>query len=376
MKEGLNKVVVFFGGKSVEREVSIITGVQVINKINPIRNEVFPIYINESGQWLYSPEFKQIESFKNVDKIKVKRVCFVPNCNKLFWNKNGKLKEIAKIDIVINCCHGAGGENGELAGVLESYQIPSISPGVLAGAISMDKMASKIFFKGLGLNQVESVCYSKTVFDLNNEKVFSEIEKFGMPVVVKPCSLGSSVGVRFCKNLDEVKSAVSVAFAFDNSIIVERGLEGFDEFFCSAFSFQKNTIVSEIEKNSSSLLLDFDEKYLTNHKRNFPAKIKKDLKEKIQQATKLIYESLKCKGIIRVDFLYDKKSETLFVNEANVIPGSLAMGFWSEKFDMTDIFDFLMLDAKNDFVEKQKLQFCFPSNILENFTAGSRNKLK
>ena len=376
MGEKLNKVVVFFGGKSVEREVSVITGCQVISKINPLLNKIYPVYINENGEFFYNENLQDIKSFKNLGDIKLKKVCLLPNCKTLFWNKRGKLKKIDDIDVSINCCHGTGGEDGSLAGLLNIAGIPSISPGVLAGAVSMDKVASKIFFNGLHIKQIDYLTFSKTDFILNEQKLIDKVGSFGFPVVVKPCSLGSSVGVKFCRDAVDLKEALEVAFEFDSEVIIERGLENFDEFFCSAFSLNGEIKVSEIEKSGTKALLDFDEKYLVNKKRDFPAKINKALKTQIQTLTKTAYKSLKCSGIIRVDFLFDKATKTLFVNEANVVPGSLALGFWADRETLTDLIEKLMNQAKAKFTSNQKLQVNYSSNILENFESASKNKLK
>lgn len=376
MRGKLNKVVVFFGGKSVEREISIITGVQVMRNINSLKNEIIPVYINENGQWLFSEELKEIDAYKNLNKVKIKKVCFLPNQNKLFEVKGSKLKPIAEVDCVINCCHGTGGEDGCLSGVIESTGIAFASPSVLAGSVSMDKQASKFMFKGLGLNVLHSISVLKKSFLDSKDEVLNKIDKFGYPVVVKPCNLGSSVGVSFCKTREDAEEALAVAFEFDDMCLVEMGLENFDEFFCSCVMIKNEIVVSEIEKSANNEFLDFNKKYISSKKRNFPAKIKKGLKLQIQNQTKTIYEALKCRGIIRVDFLFDKNKNELFVNEANVVPGSLAMGFWSDKLEICELFDDVMLQAKNDYQYKKNFNSSFKSNILENFEKGTKNKLK
>ena len=376
MSEKLNKVVLFFGGKSVEREVSIITAHQVLSRLNPFKIKVFPVYINADGKWLYGEELKNLSNLKKIDSLNLKQVCFLPNDSSLYILKRSKLKKLDSIDCVLNCCHGSFGEDGCLSGVINYASIASASPDVLAGSVSMNKEVSKYFFKGLGLDVVDFQSFSKTDFLASPQKCLTSIKKLGLPVVVKPCSLGSSVGVSFCKNLKDVQSALDLAFQFDENAVVEKGLENFDEFFCSAFELNGKTMVSEVEKMQSKTGLDFNKKYITGAKKEFPAKIDKSLKDEIKGQTKLVYEKLKCFGIIRIDFLFDREKNKLYINEANVVPGSMAMEFWAKKFDFGDMMSTIIEQAKQKFKNKEKLNFKFSSNVLENFELSTKNKLK
>lgn len=376
MSEKLNKIVLFFGGKSVEREVSIITAHQVLSRLNPFKIKVFPVYINADGKWLYGEELKNLSNLKKIDSLNLKQVCFLPNDSSLYILKRSKLKKLDNIDCVLNCCHGSFGEDGCLSGVINCASIASASPDVLAGSVSMNKEVSKYFFKGLGLDVVDFQSFSKTEFLSSTKKCLTTIKKLGLPVVVKPCSLGSSVGVSFCKNLKDVQSALELAFQFDENVVVEKGLENFDEFFCSAFELNGKTMVSEVEKMQSNTGLDFNKKYITGAKKEFPAKIDKSLKDEIKGQTKLVYEKLKCFGIIRIDFLFDREKNKLYINEANVVPGSMAMEFWAKKFDFGDMMSSIIEQAKQKFKNKEKLNFKFSSNVLENFELSTKNKLK
>lgn len=374
MKEN---VAIIFGGKSVEREVSLITAIQTMNNINLFKFNVIPIYIDENGLFYSGEKLKDIEFYEKFNRKQVKRVCFLPSCTSLFVLKGKKIKKLCDVDAAINCCHGTSGEDGSLAGIIKFAGIPFCSPSTLCGALSMSKSASKIFFKGLDLEVLPSVSFNKLTFENQKQKVLNSAAEIGFPLVVKPNNLGSSVAVSFCKNEEELSRALELAFNFDNSVIIEKGLEDFNEFFCSARGNYKNISVSEVEKTSNNgIVLSFDDKYLGGgQKKEFPAKIDKELKDKIKQATKSIYQAMEACGVIRVDFLFDKKDNTLYVNEANTVPGSLAYSFWAKQLDFDEFLEELIIGGRDEHKFNAGQKFNFSSNILKNFESVV-NKLK
>lgn len=376
IKEIKKNVAVFFGGKSVEHDISIITGLQTINSLNPFKFNVVPIYINKQGVWLTGENLKSINEYKNLNYKKVKKVCLLPDSNFLFSFKGSKLKKVAEIDYIINCMHGLNGEDGFLAGVVRQTNIIFCSPDIKPSAISMDKAISKYIFKSLGLNVLPFISFDKQELIENKESIFKKINEIGYPIVVKPCNLGSSIGISFCNNSDEAEKAIETAFCFDHLVVIERGLTEFSEYNCSALGLSERVETSEIERPEiNGKILTFNSKYTEKTKREFPAKIGKKLKNELQKQTALIYKELGCSGVIRVDFMFDEKESKLYINEANLVPGSLAFYLWKGKYTYSQLIEKLIEDATLNYNRQSSKVTSFNSNALEYFEKGC-NKLK
>lgn len=313
----MKNVLVFFGGKSVEHDISVITGITTLKSIDSEKYNAIPVYIDKDGSWLYGEILKELDNYKNLDYKKLTKCLIKSGDNCLYLIKNNKLKKFASIYIAINCLHGLRGEDGSLSGILSLSNIPLASPDMLTSSVFMDKGATKIMLNGIGVN-----CLPFLVLD-GVKNIEEKIKNLSFPLIVKPCNLGSSIGIKTAKNVSELILAVNYGLRFDKRVIVEEKLSDFIEINCAAYRNKQNEIVvSECEKPfSKDDILSFDDKYFSG-KREFPAVIDKTFSDQIKQTTKKIYSAFNTSGIIRIDFFIH--NGRVLVNEVNTVPGSLA----------------------------------------------------
>lgn len=355
----MKNVVVLFGGRSVEHEVSIITGILTANAIDKNAYNVFPIYIDQNGVWRYDEKINfDVDALNKADKSKLKKVTFISGNNMLFEVKGKKLKQIKEIAVAINCMHGGEGENGSVAGLLNACNVPLCSPNVLCSSVCMDKRFTKIALKGMGVKTLPYLAVKSA------GEIADNIEKVVFPAIVKPSLLGSSIGIGEAENLIELKKAVNEALRFGESAIIEPRLTDFIEINCSCYKDNNGKIiVSECEKPiGKTAVLTFKDKY-ENGDRVFPANIKESLSKKIKGLTEKIYKQLDARGIIRIDFFVC--GGEVFVNEINTIPGSLAYYLYTESTkEFSKILDRIIALAESEFAKKSSYQTVFKSSIL------------
>lgn len=356
-------IVILFGGKSVEHDISILTAKQVYKAIDKDLYNVYPIYSTHDNKW------KLINNFE-VDNKKNKDVFLKIGEETLFFqNKIGLIKKLFKIDCAILCFHGMNGEDGTIQGLLELCNIPYSSSNVLASAISMDKIFMKKLFESFKFNVVDYVNFNKNDYLLNKEKVITQIEdKLNYPVIIKPSNLGSSIGINKCLCKTELENAIEIALNYDNNILVERAIENFKEINCACLKNGEELIVSSLEEPINwKDFLTFDDKYKNgskkSEKRIYPAKISEKITKQIQKTSLEIFKAFNLSGVVRIDYIL--KNNDVFVNEINSIPGSLAF-YLFEKQNLTfnDVLNILIENAFKKFEEKQKLNFVYKSKLI------------
>lgn len=354
-------IAVIFGGKSVEHDISVITGLQVLDNLSS-RYNVIPIYIQPDGRACTADNLDDAEVYLDFERkvVKKKWVGFMPGRNYILID--GKFKSRTKIDCAVLCTHGRNGEDGTLQGLLEMCQIPYTSPGVLSSSVCMDKAATKIFMQTNEIPTPEFVYFYASDFLKSQETVVSLVEeKLGYPVIVKPANLGSSVGITTCKNSFEMIFAINNALLFDDKIIVEEFIPRAEEYCCAAFRMGNEIITSDVVAVQKSEIFTFKDKYLSE-KTSQKQEIDSDLIESIKNLTIKAYLALACDGVVRVDFLF---KDNLMVNEINTIPGSLAFNLF--KFPFRDLLDALIEEAKVRQSVKAHHNYTFSSDAFEQF---------
>jgi len=361
------KVAVFFGGKSCEHNISIITAVQAMRVLG-VRHDIIPIYIDNEGIFWHGEELKEMRAFKKDKKVKKQRVTFMGGSKNLYSVK-GKI--LATVDVALLCTHGFGGEDGCLQGLLSLCGIPFTGSGVLASSIGMNKIYSKKMFERDFLPILPYVGFNKTEYknDLYSlvEKIKTELT---FPLIVKPASLGSSIGITVAHDFPELFEAISNAFLWDNEVVIENALVNYLEYNCAAIGDGGDILLSEIERPiSSSEFLTYKDKYLNKQKgqsgtkKEFPAKIDSKLASKIKILTRKAFKAIGASGVARIDFLLSEEGQ-LYVNEINTIPGALSNYLFTKGDNFLSFADLLdrLLDIA---VVRQKrsddLQFVYKS---------------
>lgn len=321
---------IVFGGKSVEHDISIITFTQVVNAIDREKYNVIPLYLDKDNSFNIPSKYDKVEYFKT--KIKVKRINLKKKNKEVYVGKT-------KLDCILCLCHGKDLENGVLSGYFKLLGVPTVIPNVYTSSAFHNKYLTKIVLKENKLPVLNYYYLTKNMWEKESITVYKNIQKIFKEKnkIIKPVSLGSSIGINFIKdNREETKKALDESFRYDDSVIIEEALSNFTEFNQAVYKTKDEIIVSKIEEvKPNNSFYSFEEKYnASSSKRILPAKIPNNLRLKIIKLTKKIYEIFNDLGVLRVDYLYDNEKNKLYINEINVIPGALAYYL----FEARDIF--------------------------------------
>lgn len=313
----MKNIIVFFGGTTVEHDVSVITGVMMLNTLDKRLFNPVPVYIDRNGKWYTGEELFSLDNYKDLDVNKLTQVVIRSGENKLYTIKKKKIKEYCVVYSALNCLHGERGEDGSIAGILSLSFIPFSSPNIVSSAIAMDKDITKKMLKGIGVKTVSGIVIK------NQSELVKIKDELSYPVIIKPCLLGSSIGIESAESSNEFLQKARTVFRYDTKVLIEKKICNMIEINCACYKDEQgNLIVSECERPfAKDDILSFNDKY-TEGKREFPANIPSDISNKIKAITKKIYEELCFSGIIRIDFFV--KGNTVLVNEINSVPGSLA----------------------------------------------------
>ena len=380
------KVGVIFGGETVEHEVSIISAVQAMEHMNKDKYEIVPIYISKDRTWYTGAMLKDIDIYKDFEQLKryAKKVVLTKVGDKFYLQKTNGIfrRNITDIDVAFPIVHGNNAEDGTLQGYLETVGIPHVGSSVLGSALGQDKVVMKQIFEAMNLPIVDYTWFFESEYADDTEKVFSDVKKIGYPVVVKPATLGSSVGITFVKEEKELANAIEEAMKYDSKVVVEKAVENLVEVNCSVFGNYANQEASVIEEvTTSDEILTYQDKYIGGSKgklkgpskgmasasRIIPARISKKMEDDIQSTSKDVFRCLNLSGVCRIDYLIDKKANKYYINEPNTIPGSLAFYLWEpvgKKYE--DLLDEMITLCIKDYKNKSKKVYSFESNILSN----------
>lgn len=364
----MKNIVVIFGGKSVERDVSIITGVMTANTLDRTKYNVIPILVTRSGEWVSDQSLLDVDGYKGIDENKLNKVTLISGSNVLYQIKGKKIKQLAPIYAVINCMHGGVGEDGSFSGLFSSCGIALVGSGVLPSAVSMNKRFTKTVLKGLNVSALP--CTAVTSVD----QAIKQSNKFSYPVIVKPNLLGSSIGVIKVQSQEQIGGAVATALKYGDLAIIEPCLENFIEINCAAYGIGEQITVSECEQPiGKQEVLSFCDKYECG-KRVFPADISKKLSDKIKSITKKVYEECEFSGIVRIDYFIS--GQKVYLNEINSIPGSLAYYLFCDKLkDFSLLLDKLITAAVAEQSKKSTFNLEYRSGILSGAGAkGVKNR--
>lgn len=381
---------VFFGCRSVEHEVSVISAVQAMNAIDRKKYEVIPVYVTKEGEMFTSPLLFDIESFKgNLDELvkKCEQVTFIRLKNKTVMRSfaSGLFKKCRDtvIDLAFPIVHGTNCEDGTMAGYFEFLNLPYISCDIISAAVGMDKAVFKSVLKSAGLPVLDCMTFRSREFSADKEHFIREIgKKIGYPLIIKPANLGSSVGITKVNSESELESAISLAASFAEKILAERAIENLREINCSVLGDADSCIASVCEEPfMHDEILSYADKYEGNSKskgmaslgRKIPADISEELSEKIRGLSVDIMKATGSSGVVRIDYLLDSESGEVFANEINTIPGSLAFYLWEASgIKYTELIDRLCDIAFKRQRNRDNLTFTIKTNILSGASFGSK----
>lgn len=388
------RIGVIFGSRSCEREVAIISAIQLMRHADREKYDVIPVYIDESGNWYTGVQLTDINSFKPFRPERDGIVKVYPDLSSgsgalLTVSKGSglfareKTEIVARIDVYIIVMHGLNGEDGTLQGLLELANVPYTSTGVAGSALGMDKIMMKQFFRGADLPVLPGVWFTRSAFRFDRNAVIRNVqEQIGFPVFVKPANLGSSIGVSRADDPDMLADSLELAFEYDRRVLVEKGLNKPIELNCSVMGYDEETVASPIEMPiNNDEFLDFRDKYLASGgskgmaslHRILPAPIDDELKNRIQEMSRNIFRMLDCKGVVRIDYMYDRESENTYITEINTIPGSLAFYLWENAgIPYSKLIDRMIGFAEKAHEDKNSANYAYTSDILNGVSFGSK----
>lgn len=342
-------VAVFFGGRSVEHEISVISALQAINAFNKEKYNIIPIYISKKGRWYTGPGLLEIRNYRNMDKLvaESEEVYMRPeygdyNLYKvnagggLFGKKN---PVVAELHVAVPVLHGTHGEDGIFEGVLETIGIPFAGCDTLSSANGMDKITMKMIMQACDIPVVDYVWFTDKEWFARRDELIKKIEdKLGYPVIVKPANLGSSVGISRVANREELIEKVDVAEKYSTRIIVEHMVDNLKEINCSVLGDCDDYQTSVCEEPiKSGEILSYEDKYMGGTKsakgmqasqKRIPADLPVEMSDRIRFLAGETFRVLSCHGVSRVDVIVDDDTKEIYVNEINTIPGSLSFYLW------------------------------------------------
>lgn len=336
---------VFFGGRSTEHEISVISASQAMHAINAEKYDVVPIYISKQGKWYTGEALLDIKNYRNTADLlgKVEEVYMEPTFGdyNLYKKKRGLFGSgvVKHLDVAIPVLHGSNGEDGTFEGLLETIGIPYAGCNTLSSANGMDKITMKMILKSCGIPVVDYVWFTDKEWFAQRDELIDCIEKeIGYPVIVKPANLGSSVGIGRACNREELIEKIDGAEVYTTRIIVEDMVEDLQEINCSVLGDCDENQASVLEEPiKSGEILSYEDKYVGGSKgakgmqaaqKRIPADLPKAETERIQFLARETFRVLSCHGVSRVDMIIDRKTRDIYVNEINTIPGSLSFYLW------------------------------------------------
>lgn len=333
------KLAVIFGGMSTEHDVSIVSGISIIKNLNKEKYEIFPIYIDEDGNWYeYTKKIEEIGNIKVGDKIQ--------GINSI----ENPLKYLKQVDCIFPVLHGLYGEDGSIQGLFELLKIPYVGCKVLASSISMDKAYTKIIFEKAGLKQAPYIYIRKDNEKYRYiEKDFTEkiyciedllkiIEKnISYPMFIKPSNSGSSVGINKARNKEELEEAIKYASKYDKKILIEQGING-REVECAVLGNEEVIASCVGEVLSAEEFYSFDSKYNNQaSKTQIPANLPKEISEEIRKQAIKAFKAVDGSGLSRVDFFVENNTNEIIINEINTLPGFTNISMYPKLFEASGI---------------------------------------
>ena len=409
------KVGVFFGGKSVEHEISIISMIEATLRLNENKYEIVPIYIAKNGVMYTGEDLLDLDMYRDMNVL-------LKRCYKVAVVNDGKKVNVVRvpapfigkkilntIDVAFPIVHGTNVEDGTIAGFLNLLDIPFVGPDVVASSLGMDKILFKKVLKESGLPVVDYVSFYSNEYIKDEESILKEIEeKLKYPLIVKPGNLGSSVGIKKVNNKTELEEAIDFAMEFTDRILVENCVGKLKEINCAVLGDITEATATECEEPVlSGEILSYTDKYVgengtkggKNGKmgprkggklgarkggaggvnnsfegKKLPADIPDKTRNEIQNLAKETFKLLGCSGIARVDFLIDEETDKVYVNEINTIPGALSWYlFEASQRKFEDVLDEAINIAIKRYSAREKLTFSYDQNILA-LTGGVKSK--
>ncbi len=386
-------VAVFYGCRSVEHEVSIISAVQAMRAINQDKYDVTPVYVTKNGEMYTGDCLFTIEEYRNLPELlqKCKKVYFVREGDNVLMRdiekKMFKKESPVAIDVAFPVVHGTNCEDGTIQGFFEYLNLPYVGCDIISSAVGMDKAVFKDVLKTAGLPVLDCITFRAREYVAEKEAICDKISKeVGFPLIVKPVNLGSSVGITKVNTENELDSAIMLAISFADKILVEKAITNLREINCSVLGNADECEASVCEEPfMNDEILSYEDKYMGNSKKGGPSKgmaslgrkIPADLSEEksaeIRDLACKIFKAIGANGVVRIDFMIDTSSDTVYANEINTIPGSLAFYLWEATgVKYSELIDRMIDLAFRRQRGRENITYTIDTNILSGVSFGTK----
>lgn len=400
-------VAVFFGGESVEHEVSVITAHQAIEAMNKEKYNIIPIYIAKSRKLYHSDLLFDMKNYKDLNALvsqceqvtivrEDNKVVIKPVKHKLFGNK-----DLGTIDVAIPIMHGTNGEDGTIQGYLEMLKVPYAGCDLYGAAVGQDKVLMKNILANNNLPITNWFWVYGSEMDEHKDEILAKVHKLMYPVILKPARTGSSVGIAIVHNDDEYLECFEDTRQYDEKVITEKVVKPMREINCSVMGdgyHAEASVLEEVTKETDGdAMLDFQDKYMpkgtkgktgspaktggskgmASTARKVPAPISEAETKAIQDYAVRTFKALGCAGVSRIDFMIDSETRHIYVNEINTIPGSLAYYLWSASgVSFEELMDRLVQQALNRERRRSKMTFSYETNLLAGYSESGTKGAK
>ena len=389
------RIALMYGGRSVEHEVSVISGIQAYVSIDKEKYDVTPVYLTKDNEMYVGEDIGKIESYRDIPSLleRSTRVIMINEGDGVHMVSHkaglfGKKTDIP-VDLAFPVVHGTNVEDGALQGYLKTLGLPFVGCDVTASAVGMDKYVTKAILKDNNIPVLDS--YLFTMADYNNvTELIKTIEfKIGYPVIIKPLNTGSSVGISVAKNRAELTKSIDDAYLYARKIIAEHAITKLREINCAVLGDENEAEASECEEPLHSKdILSYEDKYMSGGSkktggskgmagvsRKIPAEISNEKREEIRNLAVESFKKLGCHGVARIDFMIDEENGKLYFNEINTIPGSLAFYlFEAIGIEYRELLDRMIALALKRIREEKSISYSFSTNILSSAQSfGGKN---
>ncbi len=386
-------VAVFYGCRSVEHEVSIISAVQAMRAINRDKYDVTPVYVTKNGEMYTGNALFTIEEYRNLPELlaKCKKVYFVREGDSVLMRdiekKMFKKENPVTIDVAFPVVHGTNCEDGTIQGFFEYLNLPYVGCDIISSAVGMDKAVFKDVLKNANLPVLDCITFRAREYVAEKQAICNKIAKqVGFPLIVKPVNLGSSVGITKVNSENELDSAIMLAISFADKVLVEKAITNLREINCSVLGNADECEASVCEEPfMNDEILSYEDKYMGNSKKGGPSKgmaslgrkIPADLSEEksaeIRDLACKIFKAIGANGVVRIDFMIDTATDTVYANEINTIPGSLAFYLWEATgVKYTELIDRMIDLAFRRQRGRENITYTIDTNILSGVSFGTK----
>ena len=390
-------VAVFYGCRSVEHEVSIISAVQAMRAINRDKYDVTPVYVTKNGEMYTGESLFTIEEYRNLPELleKCKKVYFVREGDSVLMRdiekKMFKKDAPTVIDVAFPVVHGTNCEDGTIQGFFEYLNLPYVGCDIISSAVGMDKAVFKDVLKNAGLPTLDCITFRAREYVAEKQAICDKIaNEVGFPLIVKPVNLGSSVGITKVNTENELDSAIMLAISFADKVLVEKAITSLREINCSVLGNADECEASVCEEPfMNDEILSYEDKYMGNSKnggqskgmaslgRKIPADLSEEKSNEIRSLACKIFKAIGANGVVRIDFMIDTSTDTVYANEINTIPGSLAFYLWEATgVKYSELIDRMIDLAFRRQRGRENITYTIDTNILSGVSFGGTKGTK